>query len=579
MNKANLPPIAIIADAHVHDIESHYDFSGKQVAGNALTLRSWADTRRSSRVFNESRAAFLHALHDIENKGIKHVVLLGDYTDDGQIEATTRMVDLLKNHADQYGTHFYVITGNHDAFGPLGKHQSTRFVDDQNHTVLVTSDPKVAATEPESAVLTPKMYCEGVADGVLKMSAFGLFNQPDFVHWESPFGLSDSLENRRYKACSEDGLQRHSLVDASYLVEPVEGLWLLMIDANVFEPRNGQRAPHQKKAFLDSSDAGWNSVLKNRPHLIDWISDVCTRAEQTGKTMIACSHYPIIDAFCDSRNSAATLFGNHEMLRRKPAKEVADVLLNAGVKLHFSGHLHINAQSLRTNGKDSITDCAVPSLAAFPACYKVVHTCTDALSIDTIQLSSMAVNPLLIAHYRDEIINEGDADHAALNASSYGEFLYQRMHCRVIHHYLEKDWPNDIAASVLDTNTADLALLMLTSTTSTRENTLAPQSLRNAPSQLETLESEMSQHGLTLDELGACSMTQLISDWYCLRHAGLIAIEFISPANLRIYTWLTDRFANSAPEEAATHRAFFAILLDMFKSSMHRTHKPLANEE
>ena len=30
-----------------------------------------------------------------------------------------------------------------------------------------------------------------------------------------------------------------SLVDASYLVEPEAGLWLLMIDANVFEPRDG----------------------------------------------------------------------------------------------------------------------------------------------------------------------------------------------------------------------------------------------------------------------------------------------------------------------------------------------------
>ena len=48
------------------------------------------------------------------------------------------------------------------------------------------------------------------------------------------------------------------MIDASYLVEPVDGLWLLSIDANVFEPRDGDLDPAAEASYIDSTDAGWN---------------------------------------------------------------------------------------------------------------------------------------------------------------------------------------------------------------------------------------------------------------------------------------------------------------------------------
>lgn len=569
MNKAGLPPLAVIADAHVHDINSDYDFGGTNIEGQQLTLRSWADTRRSSRVFNESKAALMHALHDIDKRGIKHVVLLGDYTDDGQIEATTRFTDLLHTHSDQYGTQFFAITGNHDAYGPLGKHQSTRFASGASKTVLVTSDPKVAATEPDTAILTPKMYCEGVAVGISKMSEFGLFKQPGYVHWESPFGLSDSIENRQYDASSDDGLRTHTLVDASYLVEPVQGLWLLMIDANVFEPRNGQWKPNQKKAFLDSSDAGWNSVLKNRPYLIDWIRDVCARAKQYGKTVMAFSHYPVTDAFADQDNNAFTLFGDHEMLRRKPGPEASDALLSTGLHLHFSGHLHVNASSQVSKGH-VMEECAVPSLVTFPAAYKVVTADTNTFNIETINLSSMPLDPRLMNFYRDEALDEGEADIAAFGASTYGEFLYHRMRCRVVHHFLQKEWPKDIAVAVLNTTTLDLWELMSSDRAAADVN--APATLTNrSPSEQKTHTLAMAQHELSCDDLATCSMSQLIADWYCFRHAGNEVHQFTDLKNIKIYSYLAEQFGDLAPAGLSTQQAFFATFLGMLGSYVRRS--------
>lgn len=567
-NGQQLPAIAVIADAHFHDIESNYHNKGVTIDDRHLTLRSWTDTRSSSRVFNESKAALLMALQNIENSGIKHVVLLGDYSDDGQIEAIDRLVVLLRQHRDRFGTHFYAITGNHDAFGPVGKHQSTRFAVANGSTELVTSDPKVAATEPESAVLSRNMYCEGVGTGISKMSEFGLFRQADYLHWETPFGPGDSVQERQYDAHSSDGQRVHKLIDASYLVEPVAGMWLLMIDANVFEPRNGQWRLTQKKAFLDSSDAGWNSVLRNRPHLLDWIKNVCARADQAGKSLIAFSHYPVTDPFADADNSASRLFGNSEMIRRKPAENVAQTLMDCGIRLHFGGHLHVSGLSRRTQNGHEITDCHVPSLAAFPPCYQVVHSNDGHHHIDTHHLFEMPLDPLLMAFYRKNSTDSDDVDKRVLATSHYGEFLYQRMHTRAIHNHLKKEWPQPIAQAVLNTTVCDLVILMLSGSSSLDPQSNKALGLASVANQLKTT---ASGYGISSADLVKCPMTRLIADWYCLRHAAHLAIEFIGADTLRIYFYLADTFGDLSPKDVTKHNAFFAVFLGMLKSSLDKS--------
>ena len=562
-----MPAIAVIADAHFHDAESDYGCSGVSVEGRQLTLRSWADTRSSSRVFNESKVALLTALQQIETAGIKHVVLLGDYSDDGQIEAIERLVDLLREHRDRFDTQFFAITGNHDAFGPAGKHQSTRFAGATGDTTLVTSDPKVAATEPESAILTRNMYCEGVGAGISKMSEFGLFRQASYLHWETPFGSSDLLDDRQYVARSADGQRAHKLVDASYLVEPVEGLWLLMIDANVFEPRNGQWRPTQKKAFLDCSDAGWNSVLRNRAHLMDWINNVCARAGKADRKLIAFSHYPIIDPFADADDNAFKLFGECEMLRRKPADKVARTLLDYGLRLHFSGHMHVSGFSQRSDDAHDIKDSHVPSLVTFPPGYQVVHSHEEHHRINHHHLFDMPLDPLMMAFYCEDNASADDIDRHVLAASNYGEFLYHRMHTRAIHHYLKKEWPLPVAQAVLNTTTCDLVILMLSG-----GSTLTAQCRTGVvfAGVASLLESTASDYGLSVDDLAQCSMTRLVADWYCLRHAGYLAGQFIGSNKLNIYSYLAESFGDLSPRDTTLHRSFFAVFLGMLKSSLDK---------
>ena len=111
--------VAVIADAHFHDIEGDYDFPGIVVNGRRLTVRTFADTARSTRVYNESFAALPAALDRIVAMGIRHVVLLGDYSDDGQRGTVASLVRLLAAYRDRHGLRFYATPGNHDVFGPL----------------------------------------------------------------------------------------------------------------------------------------------------------------------------------------------------------------------------------------------------------------------------------------------------------------------------------------------------------------------------------------------------------------------------------------------------------------------------
>ena len=562
----DLPAIAVIADAHFHDIDSDYGIACTTIIDNKrLTLRSWKDTRRSSRVFNESKNALITALSDIQQRGIAHVVLLGDYTDDGQIESTARFANLIQHYRRKYGIAFYAIPGNHDFYGPVGKHQSTRFVTKPSESILVTSDAEVAATEKDKAVLTRKMYCEGLPAALLPMADFGLFKQPEYLYWESPFGQSDSPESRMFDAHSADGSVVHTLMDASYLVEPCDGLWLLMIDANVFEPRNGRTDRTRKKTFFNSSDAGWNAVLKVKPFLIDWIKDVCARAESSGKRLLAFSHYPVIDTI-DTQAAETQLFGKSEVARRTPDSQVADALLATGLRMHFSGHMHVNNEAHAKKNKRVLSDIAVPSLVAFPAGYKIIQPTPQTTRITTIPIDSMPIDPTLIKAYRAENKAAGNEDETALDAKTYGDFLYRKMHTRVKHHFLKRDWPEAIACQIDNTTALDLAYFLRMQNNDSRAIQFGPMKSRSTSAMQTDFDEHAARHHLTRGDFECCSMMSLIEDWYRLRLAGPLAGSYITAHKIMLYACLTDAVTEPAVKD--THAAFFSLFLRVFKRSI-----------
>ncbi|RII37910.1 metallophosphoesterase [Pseudooceanicola sediminis] len=582
--------VAVIADAHLHDIHGDYGGPPFLMDGAPLTLRSWADTRTGARAFNESVAALNAALTEISARGIRHVVLLGDYTDDGQILATRRLAARLRTWRDRAGLNFYALPGNHDVFGPHGKHNATRFVTAPGRTRLVTSDPDLAATEPDTACLSPGMFCAGQPAGLTPMAEFGLFRNPRYLHWETPFGLDDSPAARQYTARSPDGQISHRLMDASYLVEPAPGLWLLMIDANVFEPRNNRHDPTRKKAFADPGTAGWNALLRVKPFLIDWIGDVVGRARAAGKSLMAFSHYPVLDPFRDPAGAETAMFGQTTIARRTPGPAVAQTLSEVGLRQHFSGHMHVHgggpphglqavpstaaraerpgasAPALAAGAAPAVdtdlTDICVPSLVSFPPAFVVATPGADRATVETVSLSAQPLAPDLMLFYASEaaLHPHPGLDDQGLNAHGYGDLLLAQLRARAMQR-LPRHWPADILRDLPDATAATVLALMLSPARTTV--TLRTCIDRSVPVQIPT--------SATAD-LADVPLGILVADWYALRQAGALLLPHLSPQRLHVLQTLAALAPTAPAADDSAQRQFFCWFLLRLTGYLSRLH-------
>lgn len=524
-----LPSVAVIADAHFHDTAADFGFPGIEIDGERITMRSWSDTRESTRVFNESADTLHAALEAVRQRGIRHVVLLGDYTDDGQRATTETLKGILERHRDAHGTAFYALPGNHDIFGPRGRHHTKEFLTENGRCVSVSSDARRAG---ERVVISDRMYCEGYPVGLGPMSAFGYFRQPDYIHWETPFGLSDLAEDRLYEVRSPDGHNVYQLMDASYLVEPEPGLWLLMIDANIFEPLDGAFEKGEEAAFTDSTSGGWNALLRCKPFIIDWIADVRHRAEALGKTLLGFSHYPALDPFDGASGAEGALFGETNVVRRTPRKAVEDALRNAGLAIHFSGHLHVEGVTRRGDGENSLTNIAVPSLVAFPPAFKVVHPSRQEITVETVEMDALPINSRICRGYAQETALAGEDEDQAFAAGTYGDFLLGHKRALVRYRYFIKEWPAEVVAAIANKTVQDIIGLI--------------GKKGGSPSDGLVLASELP-------------MFELIADWYCLRQGAGLALPHIQPERLSLYRVLAERFDREADRHDGSVQSFIEI--------------------
>ncbi|MBW9073793.1 metallophosphoesterase family protein [Agrobacterium deltaense] len=524
-----LPSVAVIADAHFHDTAADFGFPGIEIDGQRITMRSWSDTRESTRVFNESADALHAALEEVRQRGIRHVVLLGDYTDDGQRVTTETLKNILQSHSDAHGTAFYALPGNHDIFGPRGRHHTKEFLTENGKCLSVSSDARRVG---ERVVVSDGMYCEGYPAGLGPMAAFGYFRQPDYLHWETPFGVSDAPEDRLYAVRSPDGRNVYRLMDASYLVEPEPGLWLLMIDANIFEPLDGEFEAGEEAAFIDSTSGGWNALLRCKPFLIDWIADVRRRAELHGKTLLGFSHYPALDPFDGASGAEGALFGETNVVRRTPRKAVEDALLQAGLAVHFSGHLHVEGVTRRGEGENSLTNIAVPSLVAFPPAFKVVHPSRQAILVETVEMAALPVNGRICDGYAQETALTGEANDVAFAAGNYGEFLLGHKRALIRHRYFPKEWLAEVVTAIADKSVWEVLGLL------GGEGRSSPDAAV-----------------LSLD----LPIFELIADWYCLRQGAGLALPHIAPQRLSLYRTLAERFGREPDRHDGSVESFLEI--------------------
>lgn len=498
--------IAIIADPHVHDVA--FDRRGD----GAPSLRTLADTIASTRVFNESSQALRAALDDIAARGISIVIVPGDLTDDGQRHAHDKALGMLEEYSTRHGMRFYATVGNHDLFARAGRHHAKRLLNPDGSFDLVTSDALVPACGERARIVSEAMYCPGYDETIPAMAKLGFMRQARDLYWESPFGTCDDLNRRRYEVVSDTGAVRASMIDASYLVEPVEGLWLLSLDANIYRPADD--GVGDSRGFVDDADAGWNAAIRHKRFLLDWIADVTQRATAGGKQLIAFSHYPVVDPLNGTYPDELALLGNSGFARRMPLPEVSAQLTEAGLRCHFSGHWHVNDTARFSSDNGHLVNISMPSPVGFPAAYKIADIDAAGMSVQTVPIRDVEGFDLAFTAYALEAQRTGMAAGSLLEAADHFDFISRHLALLVRDRYLPKEWPQALAALVPGMTLSDMAAL-----------------------------GGRGPLPAAVARVGDLPFFEVIVDWYRLRKGGDFALQYIAADRLAAYRALIDRFA------------------------------------
>jgi 3',5'-cyclic AMP phosphodiesterase CpdA len=486
--------VAFMPDIHFHDVYATFkdgSFPGvfNPKTGLQATVRLMHAQMTSTRLFNENYFAFITALDDAVARGVKLIALPGDFSDDGQPIHMRGLKKMLDGYATKHGIQFFAAPGNHDPNRPIaraGGKNDYLGIDPNSGRVgypqAIYSKGANVCTDGAYSGAWGKVgntYCTeevlemGYAGITEALDQHGLMPKAAYKYFETPYS-NYSYQNyavaeakaqavwskREFEICAQGAGGRYkkdgytfcrNVPDTSYLVEPVDGVWLVGIDANVYIPTGAG-----VNDFNGSGDAGYNKMLTYKPHVIAWLKDVVARGKAQGKQVVAFSHFPMSEFFNGASDDIVALLGAGKMqMVRRPTEDVTKALADTGLQVHVGGHMHFNDTAIRKydNGH-GLVNIQAPSMAAYVPAYKLL-TFTDAKHIDvqTVRLDNVPRFDELFDLYRQEhsyftdygfMLPGGSNgvlwDKTILDAKTYGDFSTRYMSELVRLRLLNDDW-------------------------------------------------------------------------------------------------------------------------------------------
>lgn len=445
--------IAFIADPHVQYIVNHPEL-----------MRTMDKQVRSTRLFNENYFAFLVAIEEVAKKGIKHVVVPGDLTDNGQIVNQEAVREILENFSEQYGISFYITTGNHDPAQPNRyDNMEQGFLTSNGVINTIASSSMLLSPEDTSLIRIDTLFRgAGYKEQMDCYQDFGFFPRKQYIYWETPFSKyeyddysflealeNSSIEQRFYMLCDTI-----SAVDASYLVEPVPGIWLLSIDGSVHKPVLGKQNRYE---FQGSGD-GFNNILQYKPFLIPWIKKIIEEAKKRHKVLISFSHYPLVDFSNGTLDIITKAWGKDKFdLDRTPNQAVTNAFLEIGLQLHFAGHMHINDVGVAVDEYgNKLYNIQVPSIATYRPAYKIVTIKNRTMiEVSTIYIDSVPCFKQLFSFYEKEYKNSLIKntkplwEKKILQSRNYMEFCDYVFQNLVRLRFIPRDFPKIVQDSII----------------------------------------------------------------------------------------------------------------------------------
>lgn len=583
--------VAILSDIHFHDVFGEFpdvDYRGVKNPkdGKYALIRTMEAQLHSTRMFNENYFAFLAALDDIAQRNIKYVIIPGDFSDDGQAVHMRALKNILERYSRAHDMFFFLTIGNHDVVQPFGRESSKRdFLGRDGKRQPIMSKPSVyqATSEPEHPVIvTPDIKNLGYSEITGFLADFGFFPRKEYIFWSTPFSdydydsysfpeaqKSSSFVDRSY-TLPRNGVP---IPDASYLVEPVNGLWLLALDGNTYL-NNGEDAGG-RPSYVNGS--GHDAIIKHRGYVIDWVKEIAKEAENRGKTLIAFSHYPMVDY-----NDGATDFMN-ELIKREqrvPTEEVAQLFADAGITIHFGGHIHINNTGTRTTEHgNTLVNIQVPSLAAYLPAYKILKIGNNnRLNIETVVLDSVPGFDHFFElyereyEYLDSIGHDNIWDRKILDSKNYREFINWHLKELVRLRLLPEEWPQTFSDFVLSLTGGELLVLSLESKNLALTDLLSQirRDTQKSSTHWDNAIRKAEENNLHFDDFMNWSGVDLFYDLYRIRGAGELAFQDIEENRLAGYRLVIDSFLQNGPGEGDMRKDMI-LLMSVFQKFLAGT--------
>jgi hypothetical protein len=155
----------------------------------------------------------------------------------------------------------------------------------------------------------------------------------------------------------------------SYICQPAKKLWILGIDACKYDENTV--TPEVSGAI--------------KPQTLQWIKERLAEAEKQHINVIALMHHGLIEHYNGQQQlDPGFVIDNWE--------ETADMLIDAGLKVIFTGHYHANDITKREKGKNTLFDIETGSPVNNPSPYRIITLDGNSLDIETRQVSDINVS-------------------------------------------------------------------------------------------------------------------------------------------------------------------------------------------
>lgn len=563
-------PIAFLSDIHLQDVYAELnskEFNGavNPKNGKLATIRTMGSQLNSTRLFNENYFALLQALEELAQKKIKLVVLPGDFTDDGQPMNVLALKRILQEYAKNYGMRFFITTGNHDPVSPFGSTEGkTDFLGKNGEDQPVAGSKEVFPNL--NAAISDQINAWGYYEICGELAEFGFSPSQEDLFWTHPFEKFDYEAYDWKEAKRKSAIDKRTYTlpgtslqvpDASYLVEPVEGIWLLAIDGNVYSP--GENTINPDKDDWSGSSVGFNFASKVKAHQLDWIKTIAQEAKKRNKTLISFSHYPLVDFHNGASESMKQLFGKDKFqLSRVPDQAVSEQYLKAGIRLHVAGHMHQNNTGVYEDASGNrLINIQVPSLAAFPSAYKILEQKTPGkLQVQTELLEEVDRMDEFFDLYRMEYrwlsINapERSWNPEILSSEDFQEFNQTHLRELIRRRFIRSDWSEQLGKLVNGITLEEVKTW----------------SELNEKTGLNYLNSVLTR--IASDPGVSLKPGFMMEDFYLVKNGGDFGKSLIPSSRMMIYQELLTQKRISDPGKKSLQTQFIQFL-DIFSSLMN----------